>query len=491
MTRFACLLILVTSGCDCGSDSHPADMDSGPDITFDATMPDTGPRVDGGPGDVDGGPMPRDAGMMVCGNGALEMGEACDDGNTMDGDGCNSACRREAFCGDGMRDMTLGEVCDDGNNASGDGCRSDCLSDETCGNGERDVVVGELCDDGNTMAGDGCSADCTSVESCGNGAMDPGETCDDGNLVRWDGCGPDCLEETSLIANTLEIGAPDEGCDYTLDGMVDNRFGEAFGGGRGVVNMQIDDALAGGDLILLMTMLGLDDRSGAMDASFRTAVLNGIDADTPADASNNFSGTGEFLIDMAALGSDGLPTASLESRVMMRMLSGGPEDISFVLPFGGVALPLDLRQARISGTTRATGGVLSGIDSGLLCGVIPIRTLAMVPNPIGMVPGGPSESCDGMMDLGTVADLLVGGVTIFIIDIGPASPDIDLDGDGLETFEVDDMGSSGCQGVITACIDGDGTRIEGRACATDPRIADGFSAGLPFTAVGATIVGTM
>ena len=29
---------------------------------------------------------------------------------------------------------------------------------------------------------------------------------------------------------------------------------------------------------------------------------------------------------------------------------------------------------------------------------------------------------------------------------------------------------------IEACIDGDGTRIEGRECAMDPRMADGFSA---------------
>jgi protein TonB len=31
----------------------------------------------------------------VCGNGAVEAGEDCDDGNTRDGDGCTAACRRE------------------------------------------------------------------------------------------------------------------------------------------------------------------------------------------------------------------------------------------------------------------------------------------------------------------------------------------------------------------------------------------------------------
>lgn len=31
----------------------------------------------------------------VCGNGDVELGESCDDGNTTDGDGCSATCRRE------------------------------------------------------------------------------------------------------------------------------------------------------------------------------------------------------------------------------------------------------------------------------------------------------------------------------------------------------------------------------------------------------------
>ncbi len=34
--------------------------------------------------------------MPVCGNRAVEMGETCDDGNTIAGDGCDAMCRREA-----------------------------------------------------------------------------------------------------------------------------------------------------------------------------------------------------------------------------------------------------------------------------------------------------------------------------------------------------------------------------------------------------------
>ena len=52
----------------------------------------------------------------------------------------------------------------------------------------------------------------------------------------------------------------------------------------------------------------------------------------------------------------------------------------------------------------------------------------------------------------------------------------------------------GCRGVGADCgsdIDGDGTMIAGHECTSDRRMADGWSAGLPFTAVGANIVGVL
>ena len=47
--------------------------------------------------------------ISVCGNGALETGEQCDDGNLLDGDHCSSTCVVEAFCGNGAVDA--GETC--------------------------------------------------------------------------------------------------------------------------------------------------------------------------------------------------------------------------------------------------------------------------------------------------------------------------------------------------------------------------------------------
>ncbi|MBG1233060.1 DUF4215 domain-containing protein [Aestuariivirga litoralis] len=59
----------------------------------------------------------------VCGDGALDAGEQCDDGNTVGGDGCASNCQTES-CGNGVLDV--GEQCDDGNTTSGDGCDFQC-----------------------------------------------------------------------------------------------------------------------------------------------------------------------------------------------------------------------------------------------------------------------------------------------------------------------------------------------------------------------------
>lgn len=54
----------------------------------------------------------------VCGDGAVTAGEECDDGDTLSGDGCSSACLREL------------EICTDGVDNDGDGA-TDCL-DEDC-----------------------------------------------------------------------------------------------------------------------------------------------------------------------------------------------------------------------------------------------------------------------------------------------------------------------------------------------------------------------
>ena len=149
-----------------------------------------------------------------CGNGTIEEGEACDDGEA-NSDTVPDACREdcdEAHCGDGVVDS--GEQCDDGNAVGDDACANDCTRNipPGCGNGTLDE--GEACDDGEANSDtepDACRLDCTAPR-CGDRVRDTGEQCDDGNAVDDDGCHNDC---TSDIPSTCGDGVLDEGeeCD--------------------------------------------------------------------------------------------------------------------------------------------------------------------------------------------------------------------------------------------------------------------------------------
>ena len=79
--------------------------------------------------------------LSVCGDGVLDAGEACDDGNTTNGDGCSSTCELESVCGNGI--LEGNEVCDDGNTLDGDGCSSTCELESLAIN-EYDIAFTEL-----------------------------------------------------------------------------------------------------------------------------------------------------------------------------------------------------------------------------------------------------------------------------------------------------------------------------------------------------------
>lgn len=133
-----------------------------------------------------------------CGDGVIRGSEECDDGNLIDGDGCESDCRTRP-CGNGT--VELDEVCDDGNLADADGCDSNCRP-TGCGNDIR--TEGEECDDGNLVDGDGCDSTCRPT-GCGSGALTQGELCDDGNLLDGDGCDADCVP-SSCENGVIEAG---------------------------------------------------------------------------------------------------------------------------------------------------------------------------------------------------------------------------------------------------------------------------------------------
>jgi cysteine-rich repeat protein len=116
------------------------------------------------------------------------------------------------LCGNAAVDYAVGEECDDGNLVDGDGCSGTCQLEPTpnCGNGTLDLADDEECDDGNTQDGDGCSSACQLElvgQMCGDGSTQAPEVCDDSNMVNGDGCNPTCnLTGTS----SLFAGSPNQ-----------------------------------------------------------------------------------------------------------------------------------------------------------------------------------------------------------------------------------------------------------------------------------------
>ena len=130
----------------------------------------------------------------VCGDGVKSGCEACDDGNTDDGDGCRGDCQKVEACGDAFIDA--GEACDDGDNTiCGGTCKEDCSGPyaDVCGDGSQTGC--EACEDTdptNTSVDQGCTAgapNCNgcnwcSADVCGDGIIGASEACDPGGTCQ-------------------------------------------------------------------------------------------------------------------------------------------------------------------------------------------------------------------------------------------------------------------------------------------------------------------
>jgi cysteine-rich repeat protein len=134
-----------------------------------------------------------DISFQTCGNGAIDSGETCDDGNTSDGDGCLSTCV-PASCGDGF--VNVGTEACDGSNLAGASCTSlglgsgalrcssSCTFDTTgCGSGATatPVTVATPTPDGAATAtpGDGGETPTPAPTSTASG----GPTCSSGDTI--------------------------------------------------------------------------------------------------------------------------------------------------------------------------------------------------------------------------------------------------------------------------------------------------------------------
>ena len=220
--------------CDTDEDCDDHDVCSGNetcDVVTHLCSPGTAPR-NGSPCDADGDAGTIDicvagsCALSRCGDGFAHTvatpAEACDDGNAVDGDGCNSDCQWSCASNGDSEDN--GDVCDgvetcdlsthtcriegrlpgDGSPCSPcPGCRSGvcsgghCVSPD-CGNGTREGQ--EQCDDGNDDNADGCTIGCRFT-------CDDDADCSDGNSCTQDTCGPGGTGQVCSNAN-LPDGVP-------------------------------------------------------------------------------------------------------------------------------------------------------------------------------------------------------------------------------------------------------------------------------------------
>ena len=230
---------MTTSGTTAGTTAGPDTTDTtgttgttGADLCGNAAV-DPGEACDDGVNDgaYDGCAPDCSALGPSCGDSAVDGPEECDDGNQTDDDACSNACVA-AVCGDGVVQAGAGEACDDANLDDTDACVGACAL-ASCGDGFIQAGV-EACDDAvNDGAYDGCAQGCAALgPSCGDAVKNGPEGCDDGNPSQQDGCLTTCVVPKSCLEVKMADAAAPDGvyklavgdvawqayCDMTFDG---------------------------------------------------------------------------------------------------------------------------------------------------------------------------------------------------------------------------------------------------------------------------------
>ena len=190
-------------------------------------------------------------GLSICKDGYVDsrIAEQCEDGNDVDGDGCDSCqfscteddeCRDSNVCNGSETCNTKTHQCEEGTNLEdGADCDADanaatidvCIAGacglSICKDGYVDARIGEECEDGNDEDGDGCDScmfSCSTDVDCGydSNVCNGVESCDVENHVCLTPAPPPTCDSDECTIRTCN---PAGGCDESAVDVDGDGFG--------------------------------------------------------------------------------------------------------------------------------------------------------------------------------------------------------------------------------------------------------------------------
>lgn len=313
---------------------------------------------------------------------------------------------------------------------------------------------------------------------------------DDDGFFAADPTNGDCNDHNAMIhPGAAEIAGNriDDNCDGDTVG--DDANVDADQDGFTIGNGDCDDtnALIGGTPGMETCGDGLDnDCDGSADYSGTN------DACSPYDVTT----TGETVrVDPSSYPGN-VPGVRFVAGELLTAAEGvrlvaGPTRFTFAA-YIGLPLPLEFEGVMVDAVVKASG-ISVQIESGIMGGVAGIRTADAITGFEFPMLGLSAENTLAEAAMGPLLGALL-GLPLAPLEIRNKyndcrTPDIDVDGDGLEAFCDSNPGDNAL--ALDVCIDGDGTEIrdapnepctQARLPNGTPRFADGISAAFRFTA---------